>query len=331
MELLIAAHKEQDTIDRIKKLNKLTEKLEIMPIEIVSREEVLEELYINRFFIDGRALYEGTDVYPLPCVRLTLSGDAPVFNGWVVVAEVFGNSKEMVCSDDKYMPEKMCCEHCNTNRNRNKTFIIKHTDGTIKQVASSCVKHFVGKDLGEFFSQVELMKSSVEDPERSFDDEQFFKSNMDYCSDVVLANLDKYTFFSEKEIFALWEAQDHSVCNCFLKHRGVPKGTRKHLYEPIYKAQEEQDKKTVHFGEMKKRMDLTVNIIKVEEIPASDGWMPKPATNRYLAAVDGDMTKIVEFYCPAELEGTVKIKGTVANHKHFRERKYTYLNRVKVL
>lgn len=324
MRLLIAAYREQEVMKKLNKLNKLN----ISTITVQSRTEVIKTVQVNNFIVEGRAYYTGTDVYPLPCVELILDGDTPSFNGWTVVAEVFMIHGNLVCTNDEYMPQEMTCEHCNTNRQRNKTFIIKHEDGTIKQVASSCVKQFVGKDLGEFFSQVELIKSSVE---KLDDDEQVKAAGIDYCQETVFGNLFKYTLFTEEEMIAIWKAQKSSVCDFFVKHGCVPKGTRKFLYEPIYKAQEELDHKTEHFGELKKRLDLEVEIISTTEIPESDDFYGhKDASFKYMAAV-GDRTKLVEFYCKEELKGVVKIKGTVTSRKSFRDRRYTYLNRVKVI
>lgn len=44
------------------------------------------------------------------------------------------------------------CEHCNTKRNRKKSFILKSViDGSFKKVGSTCVKDFTGVDPTKFF------------------------------------------------------------------------------------------------------------------------------------------------------------------------------------
>ena len=41
------------------------------------------------------------------------------------------------------------CEHCNTARKRNDTYVIEHDDGTRKQVGRQCLKDYVGEATGE--------------------------------------------------------------------------------------------------------------------------------------------------------------------------------------
>lgn len=38
------------------------------------------------------------------------------------------------------------CDHCKTSRDRRDTYLVRHEDGTIKQVGSSCLKDFLGHD-----------------------------------------------------------------------------------------------------------------------------------------------------------------------------------------
>ena len=78
---------------------------------------------------------------------------------WVPVAQiehdnliVDGETRNMVknlngeaIQDNWYYVDSKC-EHCNSNRHRNITIILKNTDGQYKQVGSSCVKEFTGID-----------------------------------------------------------------------------------------------------------------------------------------------------------------------------------------
>ena len=45
---------------------------------------------------------------------------------------------------DKYLRDPENCEHCNKRIRRNNTFILKHEDGSFKQVGSNCIHEFLG-------------------------------------------------------------------------------------------------------------------------------------------------------------------------------------------
>jgi superfamily I DNA/RNA helicase len=45
---------------------------------------------------------------------------------------------------EKYVQDPGNCEHCKTRRKRNNTFILKHEDGSYKQVGSDCIHEFLG-------------------------------------------------------------------------------------------------------------------------------------------------------------------------------------------
>lgn len=45
-----------------------------------------------------------------------------------------------------YRNQKPACDHCRTDRRRNDTYILRHGDGRLVQVGSSCIKDFLGGD-----------------------------------------------------------------------------------------------------------------------------------------------------------------------------------------
>jgi superfamily I DNA/RNA helicase len=45
---------------------------------------------------------------------------------------------------DRYLQDPENCEHCNTRRRRNTTFILKNNSGAFKQVGSDCIHKFLG-------------------------------------------------------------------------------------------------------------------------------------------------------------------------------------------
>jgi len=73
--------------------------------------------------------------------------------------EQFG--KEAV--PEKYLQDPENCEHCKKRRKRNNTFILKHEDGTYKQVGSDCIHEFLG-DRPEIrkFDKPEIWRFSSE-------------------------------------------------------------------------------------------------------------------------------------------------------------------------
>lgn len=43
-----------------------------------------------------------------------------------------------------WRPQEALCEHCGTRRHRTTTYVLRHTDGTITQVGSTCIQDFLG-------------------------------------------------------------------------------------------------------------------------------------------------------------------------------------------
>lgn len=81
--------------------------------------------------------------------------DAPVCNGWEFVATIVhteeGNIFRAVPGYEVPKAYRECptyCEHCKTNRQRNDTYIVRHTDGRTMQVGSSCLEEFLGHSAG---------------------------------------------------------------------------------------------------------------------------------------------------------------------------------------
>lgn len=326
MKILISIYQEQEFSNQLNKLNKFAEKHGFEPLKVASKKEVIREVERCNFVIDGRAQLSSVEHFPIPCVEIDLTGDIPVFDGWRVVAEVRKANGEILCTNDEYTPKKLDCDHCKTNRNRIKTYILKHADGTVKQVASACVQHFLGKDLGKFFEQVQLFRATFE---RVEDNETYPKIDLDHCFEHVVETLKKYTTFTQEEMIEIWE-KHNSVTQFFVKNKAIPVGLRKNVYEPIYAAQEERDKKTAHFGVLKERVDISVLISTVEKLEGTDKWSGVEKTS-YLHKGHFEGCP-VEFYHKEDLgTGVKQIKATVARHKYFRERRITYLNRVKTV
>jgi hypothetical protein len=327
MKTIIALHKEQEFLNNLKKLQKFAINNGLKPVEIISRKEVIKEVEVANIIVEDRAHYQGSDFYPLECLEIEIEGDIPSFNGWTIKAEVFIKDDVLACSDDDFLPEEMFCEHCETNRKRNKTFILMNQHGTIKQIASSCVKHFVGVDLGQFFSHVQLFKTSVEViPEMM--EVGDFKNDLDYCSDRVYNVLTKHTDFNKEEIIDIWKKQNDSIINFFLTFEGLPsKKFRDKLYEPVFKAQTEKNKETKHFGEINKR--YTLELFNVQcTMELEDKWTGETKYKYTAKTIEGCN---FEFYHKERLEVDINVKATVKQHKTFHEKRITYINRVSLV
>lgn len=87
----------------------------------------------------------------------TVTGEAPRLNGWEFVATLQhettqdGKIINLIHSHtDHCLPVEYRtatpddCDHCHTRRRRNDTFVVRHEDGTHKQVGRQCLKDFLG-------------------------------------------------------------------------------------------------------------------------------------------------------------------------------------------
>ncbi|HXR39987.1 MAG TPA: UvrD-helicase domain-containing protein, partial [Terracidiphilus sp.] len=75
---------------------------------------------------------------------------------------------------DRYLAEGMQCEHCESKKFWNETYILKHENGTYMQVGSTCLNDFVGDawhftslDARRFcFGALREIRASLNDPDR---------------------------------------------------------------------------------------------------------------------------------------------------------------------
>jgi hypothetical protein len=109
-------------------------------------------------------------------IFLALEGEAPRFEGWRFLAtlqhERDGNIVRAVPGEEaplwaRSTPSK--CDHCNSTRRRNDTYILAHDDGRTVQVGSSCIKDFLGcEDAWNLAAKAELVAEARELSERSY-------------------------------------------------------------------------------------------------------------------------------------------------------------------
>jgi hypothetical protein len=100
------------------------------------------------------------DLFKVEVTEVTVTGDAPCFDGWTFLAALTNDNGALVIRNapgiegidrDSVRPGE--CDHCSKNRRRSTTYLIEK-EGERKQVGSSCVKDFFGHSvmLGSIFS-----------------------------------------------------------------------------------------------------------------------------------------------------------------------------------
>jgi hypothetical protein len=84
---------------------------------------------------------------------VALSGEAPKYNGWTFLATLDWDQHAGLITRtvpgvnediDHGALKEGWCDHCQTNRQRNSTYLVRHDDGRRLQVGSTCIKDFLG-------------------------------------------------------------------------------------------------------------------------------------------------------------------------------------------
>ena len=89
--------------------------------------------------------------------KVSVDGIEPKFSGWTFQARIDHeeNGANIIAAvpgvelDERYRTLGPVCEHCGINRFRKQTYVVKHEDGTEKQVGSTCLKDFLGHGAPE--------------------------------------------------------------------------------------------------------------------------------------------------------------------------------------
>lgn len=84
--------------------------------------------------------------------EVLLKGETPKLNGWEFLTVVlhrpagneFVNVMDTTVDVSDYLFRDKVCDHCNKARIRNATFLVRHENGTIKQVGSTCLEDYTG-------------------------------------------------------------------------------------------------------------------------------------------------------------------------------------------
>jgi hypothetical protein len=173
---LIVLAKKDDLVRELERLARRARRLGSMPITWAFGEIVHKQVRVRRHGVDaeqaavlGEAMSNETRTVPF--VQMTLSGAAPRLNGWTFAAviqnlegmsilrNVPGVEREIPA---KYRTRGPICDHCQTKRNRNDTYLLVDEGGKWMQVGSGCLVDFLGHvDPHAVASYAELLASAA--------------------------------------------------------------------------------------------------------------------------------------------------------------------------
>jgi hypothetical protein len=77
---------------------------------------------------------------------------------------------ENIIIPEKYRTVKSICEHCNSDRQRNKTVLLQDRDGNIKQVGTTCIKEYTGIDAIDVIAAYQDIHDIIIDNNRLYTD-----------------------------------------------------------------------------------------------------------------------------------------------------------------
>lgn len=132
----------------VRKLNRKAVRLNVEPIiaRYIGTTEVIQTI---TEVVEGR---EYSKDYPVTAHTFELNGIEVFENGWRIVATITpieegGHFVDALhgaeVDQEKYGARPTTCDHCNTNRHRNMTYVIRHEDGREMQVGKNCLKELL--------------------------------------------------------------------------------------------------------------------------------------------------------------------------------------------
>ncbi len=148
-EFEVPVHNVEFLDKKIEKLNKLAAKLGCSPIKL-TKSDTFSKMVKPEERKNGKTI----PAQYLDFVKIKVDGQAPKLNGWTFVGKrepMEGTDSILAKSAPGHdIPAKfsddhpVTCDHCGHNRYRKESFIVKHDDGTHKEVGRSCLKDFLG-------------------------------------------------------------------------------------------------------------------------------------------------------------------------------------------
>jgi len=153
------------------KFNKRAEKLGCEPLgyDILGTDVVVAPKHAHLVHVYG--------IDNLPHIKYTkiaFVGVAPKLAGWsfigkldhtTIPGQVIVQTIPGEVVPPEYFNNDPVCDHCHVRRRRNDTFILRHEDGTHKQVGRQCLKDFMGHDPSKIISLINRLFKFVESDE----------------------------------------------------------------------------------------------------------------------------------------------------------------------
>lgn len=147
---------------RVKKLNKLSMKLNLTPIEYKIVGEHFEKIKIDESNPLQIAFCHDSQIIVIKILEIELTGELPQIPNWEFVG-VIEHQEEMniikkmsdIEIDKKYYKSGCTCDHCKTNRLRKTTILVKNSlTNEFKQVGKSCLHDYLGHNALECFEWI---------------------------------------------------------------------------------------------------------------------------------------------------------------------------------
>jgi hypothetical protein len=99
-------------------------------------------------------------------VLVELSGEPPRLKGWEVVGRldhVDGGPGRVSFAGQRldrgaWSGAEPWCEHCGLLRRRTVTYLVRDGGGEVRQIGSSCLRDYTGRDLARALRQAELLE-----------------------------------------------------------------------------------------------------------------------------------------------------------------------------
>lgn len=134
--------------ERIAKLNKKADKLGTPHIDLIVTDQTREIV----MSVGGTMSLRMGTKFSYTVRTVYLRGETPKINGWEFLSVVmhrpagneFINVTDTAADLSSFVYTDKHCDHCLKNRVRNATFLVRHDDGQIKQVGSTCLTDYTG-------------------------------------------------------------------------------------------------------------------------------------------------------------------------------------------
>ncbi len=169
-------------VDRIHKLSRRSQKLGLGPINIVELGTEFETKRVRDKFLDPTGTLDIFIDQIFKYYHIKIDGQRPIIAGWQFVATLQhtdgGNLLRVVPGHTEPLPERYrnsdnFCEHCRTDRQRKDVYVLRHENGTYKQVGRTCLKDFMGHANPYAVAELAEMLATIDDMCRGAEDDDW--------------------------------------------------------------------------------------------------------------------------------------------------------------